>query len=191
MEWKTMAGALVLATGAVGCGGGEGSQAAPQAPPAAVERPSPESEEPVARPPYGMRMGEREAGRMGAAGEGMMGGNGELSPAVPAVPAPAQEECPPVADELVTSGRAVFMGPGRCAACHGPNGRGSGMGPDLRDSFWLDIDGSYGSIVKVIRNGVPNPREFPEPMPPKGGSHILPRQVCQVAAYVYSLSHYQ
>ena len=75
-----------------------------------------------------------------------------------------------------------------CVACHGPGGSGSAAGPVLADQEWLNISGSYDEIVAVITNGVPNPAQFPAPMPPLGGGSFTPEQVRELAAYVLALS---
>ncbi len=93
-----------------------------------------------------------------------------------------------VTQAMVTEGASVFSGAGSCLACHGAGGAGSPIGPKLADNEWLNIDGEYESIVGLITTGVPAPKQFPAPMPPKGGSQISDEQVRQVAAYVYSIS---
>jgi mono/diheme cytochrome c family protein len=93
-----------------------------------------------------------------------------------------------VTQEMVTSGQAIFGGPGMCFACHGANGSGSPLAPSLNESTWLHIDGSYDAIVGIINTGVPTPMEFPAAMLPRGGSAITDDQVREVAAYVYSIS---
>lgn len=60
--------------------------------------------------------------------------------------------------ELVTdkaglqNGAKVFHT--NCIPCHGVNGEG-GIGPNLTDNYWINGDGSFNAIVKVIQNGVP------------------------------------
>lgn len=76
-----------------------------------------------------------------------------------------------------------------CAACHGAGGAGTGAGPQLSDAEWLNIDGSYDEIVAVITNGVAAPKQFPAPMPARGGGPFNDEQVRQLAAYVFALSH--
>jgi mono/diheme cytochrome c family protein len=63
------------------------------------------------------------------------------------------------------------------------------VAPDLTDSQWLNGDGSYQFLVNTITNGVPQPKQHPAPMPPKGGAPLTDDQVKAVAAYEYSLSH--
>jgi len=94
------------------------------------------------------------------------------------------------APQLVALGDSVYhglVGGGTCQACHGPDAKGSAIGPDLTDSEWLHSDGSHASIVATITSGVPNPKKHPAAMPPLGGGALSPDQVRAVAAYVYSL----
>jgi mono/diheme cytochrome c family protein len=76
-----------------------------------------------------------------------------------------------------------------CAACHGQGGVGTASAPPLNDSKWLWISGNYDEIVARINSGVPQPKEHPAPMPPRGGGNFTDEQVRQIAAYVYALSH--
>jgi mono/diheme cytochrome c family protein len=41
----------------------------------------------------------------------------------------------------------------------------------------------------VITDGVPQPKKYRSPMPPKGGSQLTADQVSALAAYVWGLSH--
>jgi glucose/arabinose dehydrogenase/mono/diheme cytochrome c family protein len=78
---------------------------------------------------------------------------------------------------------------GPCAGCHGTNAEGTPLAPDLTGSHWLWADGSLQSINKVIANGVPQPKNYRDPMPPMGGAQLSPDQVSAVAAYVWAVSH--
>ncbi|CAN5493380.1 hypothetical protein BH24GEM3_BH24GEM3_09570 [soil metagenome] len=112
----------------------------------------------------------------------------DAAPGVSATdPAVAGELPPGVTMQMVNEGQQLFGTV--CVACHGPGGTGSPLGPALNDDQWLDIDGSYESMVTVISNGVQQPREYPAPMPPRGGGNFNDEQVRSLAAYVYSLSH--
>jgi mono/diheme cytochrome c family protein len=94
--------------------------------------------------------------------------------------------------QQIALGDSIFHGQaggGTCYACHGQDGKGSGVGANLADSEWLHGDGSLESIVKTVKTGVPKPKQAPAPMPPMGGSALDDAQVQAVAAYVYSLSH--
>lgn len=89
----------------------------------------------------------------------------------------------------VSEGQKIFTSTGNCFTCHGQNGAGTGMAPALNDTKWLNISGDFASLQQVINQGVPQPKEHPAPMPPKGGAPLTDAQVKQLAAYVYSLSH--
>jgi mono/diheme cytochrome c family protein len=43
--------------------------------------------------------------------------------------------------------------------------------------------------VKTIIDGVPNPKDYRSPMPPKGGAQLSGSDVSAVAAYVWALGH--
>ena len=93
-----------------------------------------------------------------------------------------------VTPEMVTAGETVFTGAGICYTCHMPGGVGGPLAPDLTDDEWINTDGTYEGIVEVVINGVPEPKEHPGLMLPKGGSTISDDQVRAVAAYVWTLS---
>lgn len=97
--------------------------------------------------------------------------------------------CLTATKDAVAQGKKIFAGAGSCTTCHGPDARGTPLAPDLTDATWLQTDGSYAGIVKVITTGVAQPKEHPAPMPPLGGAHLSSTQVCALGAYVYSLSH--
>ena len=94
--------------------------------------------------------------------------------------------------EMVALGERIYhgqVGGAACAGCHGANGTGSPLGPDLTGKKWLWSDGGYAGIMKTITEGVPQPKEYRSPMPPAGGAQLTPDQISAVAAYVWSLSH--
>lgn len=114
----------------------------------------------------------------------------EVSPAVLAAMAPKQVVLanPPagVTQAMVDEGQQLF---GRvCSSCHGAGGAGSAAGPPLDDRQWLNISGAYPEIVQLIKTGVPNPREFPGVMPPRGGGSFSDDEVARIGAYVYAIS---
>ena len=98
-----------------------------------------------------------------------------------------------VSPALVALGDSVFhgkVGGATCFACHGADAKGTaGLAPALTGPKWLHADGSYSSILKVVQQGVPKPKQSPAPMPAMGGANLTPMQVRAVAAYVYALSH--
>ena len=101
-------------------------------------------------------------------------------------PPPASPEV--AGDPLLAQGRTIFLG--RCATCHGNEGRGDGpiagnlTGPpvgNLTDDQWKHGD-RPDEVMTVIAKGVPNTRM-------EGWSRVLdPPKVRAVAAYVYYLA---
>ena len=91
-------------------------------------------------------------------------------------------------DPLLAQGRTIFLG--RCATCHGNEGRGDGpiagnlIGPpvgNLTDDEWKHGD-RPDQVLAVIDKGVPNTRM-------EGWSRVLdPPELRAVAAYVYYLA---
>lgn len=76
-----------------------------------------------------------------------------------------------------------------CTGCHGMDGRGTPLGPDLTSGKWTWSNGSRAGIARTIRDGVPKPRNYRSPMPPGGGTQLTSRQVSALAAYVWALGH--
>jgi mono/diheme cytochrome c family protein len=105
------------------------------------------------------------------------------TPAPPSTPLPSG-----VTSDMVRSGRELYTGLGQCSTCHGDEGRGTMLGPNLIDREWLNIDGSYDQIVGVVTNGIPQPKQHPQPMPARGGGDLTVPQIRAVAAYVWTLS---
>jgi mono/diheme cytochrome c family protein len=107
---------------------------------------------------------------------------------------PEQPETPTVAlpegvtQQMVAQGKTIYNGAGNCMACHSPTAEGTPLAPALNDAQWLNVDGSYESLVQLITNGVPTPKQHPAPMPARGGGQITDDQVREVAAYIYSIS---
>lgn len=115
----------------------------------------------------------------------------DTSKATAAKPKPAAGGAP-FTPQQVALGDSIFHGlaaGGTCSACHGQDGKGTAVAPDLTDQQWLNGDGSYDFMVRIITEGVPKPKQHPAPMPPKGGAALTDDQVKAVAAYEYSLSH--
>lgn len=92
-----------------------------------------------------------------------------------------------VTQAMVDEGQQLFASP--CAGCHGVGGVGTPAGPPLNDGEWLNVTGAYPELVTVINNGVAQPKQYPGPMPAKGGGSFDDNQVRALAAYVYALSH--
>jgi mono/diheme cytochrome c family protein len=118
---------------------------------------------------------------------------GASGPGAPAAGEAAEGEseatlAPGVTREQFDEGRQLFGGQGGCMACHGPNAGGSTLAPDLTDEEWLHLsDPTVDALAELIANGVPQPQEYPAPMPPMGGASLNDQQVRALAAYVASL----
>ena len=110
-------------------------------------------------------------------------------------PSPASLPVPPGATkEEIALGDRIFHGEaadGTCAGCHGSDARGGPQAPSLVKGHWLIGDGSLKSITETIVDGVPKPRNYEVPMPPKGGAPLSDADVAAVAAYVWAISHPQ
>jgi glucose/arabinose dehydrogenase len=94
--------------------------------------------------------------------------------------------------DQVALGDRIFHGKaagGMCTACHGTNGGGSPLGPDLTKNKWMWSDGSWEGITKTVTTGVMQPKQYRSPMPPNGGSQLTPEQARAVGAYVWAISH--
>lgn len=92
--------------------------------------------------------------------------------------------------EQVALGERIFHGEasnGTCGGCHGTNGKGSPVGPDLTSGAWVWGDGSVAAIEQTIRQGVPKPKNSPGAMPPLGGAPLSDSDVKAVAAYVWAI----
>lgn len=126
------------------------------------------------------------------------GGDGappaDEAPAVESTPAaaeaaPAMDLPEGVTPAMVAEGETIFStSTGICFTCHMQGGVGGPLAPDLTDDVWLNIDGSYESIVQNIITGVLEPKEHPSPMLPRAGVNLTDEQVRAVAAYVWTLS---
>jgi mono/diheme cytochrome c family protein len=85
-------------------------------------------------------------------------------------------------------GAKLFEAKGNCWTCHGRDGRGTPLAPDLTDGQWLNIDGSLDSIRSIIRVGVARPKKYPAPMPAMGGARLSQAEIDALAHYVLALS---
>jgi mono/diheme cytochrome c family protein len=72
-----------------------------------------------------------------------------------------------------------------CASCHGADAKGTAQGPDLTDAKWLHGDGSLEFIKRIVRDGVPQPKEHSAAMP-GFGTTLTEEQINAVSAYVRS-----
>ena len=123
-------------------------------------------------------------------------GSSETAAPTPA-PAPAASAVAAlpsgVTSAMIAVGDSIFH-KGSCQRCHGMDAKGTVRGPDLTDSKWSQISGTYLEIVEIVTTGVPKASikmaGAPFGMNPRGGTNLTDDQVRDVAAYVYSLSHH-
>lgn len=115
------------------------------------------------------------------------------SPGATAAPANRAPVVPAgVTAATIAEGKTLFEAQSsNCTRCHGVDAKGGTRGPNLADSTWLHIDGSYPEIARIINEGVPAAKlkSFQTPMLPKGRATLTDAQVNSIAAYIWSLSH--
>jgi glucose/arabinose dehydrogenase/mono/diheme cytochrome c family protein len=115
------------------------------------------------------------------------GTHADAGRAAPDLPVP-----PGATKDQVALGDRIFHGEasnGTCSGCHGPDARGTPVGPDLTSGVWVWGDGSLAAITKTVTDGVPHPRNYTGVMPPKGGAELSNSDVAAVAAYVWAVGH--
>jgi glucose/arabinose dehydrogenase/mono/diheme cytochrome c family protein len=94
--------------------------------------------------------------------------------------------------EQLALGDSVYHGKtsgGNCMGCHGSDGRGTMVGPDLTDATWLWSKGDVAGIHATIVKGVAVPKASIGGMPPLGGAPLQPADADAVAAYVWAIAH--
>jgi glucose/arabinose dehydrogenase/cytochrome c5 len=124
------------------------------------------------------------AGSVGAVVKPSEGTNPDAGAALPVPPGATKE--------IVALGSRVYhgeVGGASCTGCHGADGTGTPLGPNLTDTEWLWSDGSVAGIASTIVHGVMQPKQYRAPMPPMGGTPLTDEQVRALAAYVWGLSH--
>ena len=110
-------------------------------------------------------------------------------------PKPATAEAGLPADitaSMIAVGDSIFH-KSSCQRCHGMDAKGTVRGPDLTDTTWSQIGGSYAEIAAIVTTGVPKAKikmsSAPFEMKPRGGTNLSDEQIRDVAAYVFTLSH--
>jgi mono/diheme cytochrome c family protein len=100
---------------------------------------------------------------------------------------------PPAATrEQMLRGSRIFWGEsagGTCSGCHGSDGKGSTVGPNLTSGEWSWGDGSWLAIAATIDKGVASPKHADGAMPPRGGAPLNDADVRAVAAFVWGMAH--
>jgi mono/diheme cytochrome c family protein len=107
----------------------------------------------------------------------------EIGP--PIDPAIAQKLPGGITVAMVEAGRREFRSV--CAPCHGPAAEGTQLGPALTGAEWIHGSGSFDDLVRTIRDGVAEPKQYPVPMPVLGGANFSEDELRAVAGYVYAL----
>jgi cytochrome c5 len=114
------------------------------------------------------------------------------SPSPSTAPAAKPAMPPGVTATMIASGDSIFNNRS-CKNCHLVGGIGGPRAPNLTDTQWIHIDGSYDSIVKLVTSGFTKAEQVDKTyqfsMNPRGGVNLTDDQIRSVAAYVYSLSH--
>lgn len=102
----------------------------------------------------------------------------ETAEAEPAEAAPAAETSADAAtsDPAIAAAKIFAQ---RCAVCHGDDGAGSGIGPDLTDPDYI-YGKSQAEVVKSIRDGRPNGM-------PAFGNQLPEPEISALAEYVREL----
>jgi len=116
--------------------------------------------------------------------EGIHPDAGESSAQLPVPPGSSSEQ--------VARGEKIFSGEiadATCAGCHGANGIGTPVGPNLTTGTWLWSDGSLAALTTTIKDGVPEPKQHPGAMPPMGGITLSDEDLAAVASYVWAIGH--
>lgn len=113
-----------------------------------------------------------------------------VATAVPPAHRTATAHAPGTAALQQHPGEAIFLGKGNCFACHGRDGTGTPVAPDLTDGAWINFDArpTRDAVVALLKQGVPRPVDHPAPMPPMGGASLDDDEIAAVAAYVLELS---
>jgi len=97
-----------------------------------------------------------------------------------------------ISDELLAQGKELFN-QDACVLCHGADGTGSDMAPDLTDDEWLHSQGDLDGIRRTVWYGVSKEqfkdKSRPYEMNPGGGLDLDRDTLNAVAAYAWSLSH--
>jgi cytochrome c oxidase cbb3-type subunit 3 len=89
-----------------------------------------------------------------------------------------------VNEMMARSGQRLYTT--ECAACHGPGGAGTQLGPALNTGEWTRISGSPEEIARVIEEGLPPEEPYNIPMPGRAGAFDA-EQLKSLAGYVYAL----
>ncbi|MDZ4795950.1 MAG: cbb3-type cytochrome c oxidase N-terminal domain-containing protein [Bacteroidota bacterium] len=79
----------------------------------------------------------------------------------------------------VSAGKALFMDPSKCPACHNADGGGNAVGPNLTDDYWI-YGGSVKNIFKTIKYGTSKGMR-------SWKDDLSAKQMAQLASYLKTL----
>jgi cytochrome c oxidase cbb3-type subunit III len=82
-------------------------------------------------------------------------------------------------EDDIQAGKALFIDPSKCPACHNTDGGGNAVGPNLVDEYWL-YGGSVKDIFKTIKYGTSKGMR-------SWKDDLSAKQIAQLASYVKSL----
>ena len=74
----------------------------------------------------------------------------DITPVVETKPEPVKTTSVNITEEMIPAGKASFQK--NCIICHGPDGKGNVIGPDLTDNEWI-IEKSPEGVYENISNG--------------------------------------
>jgi cytochrome c oxidase cbb3-type subunit 3 len=79
----------------------------------------------------------------------------------------------------LSAGQKIFLTPGKCVTCHGEDGGGNAVGPNLTDDYWI-YSGDIKTIFKTVKYGAKNGMK-------SWKDELSAKEMAQVASYVKSL----
>lgn len=87
-------------------------------------------------------------------------------------------------------GKAIFTGKGTCFVCHGVEGKGTPLAPDLTDGTWVNFAErpTLEQVKALVKAGVSKPVQHPAAMPPMGGAKLSDAEIAAVSEYILELS---
>ena len=81
--------------------------------------------------------------------------------------------------EDIAAGQKIFLTPGKCVTCHGEEGGGNAIGPNLVDNYWI-YSGDIKTIFKTVKYGAKNGMK-------SWKDELSAKEMAQVSSYVKSL----
>ena len=79
----------------------------------------------------------------------------------------------------LAAGQKIFLSPGKCVTCHGAEGGGNAVGPNLTDDYWI-YSGNIKTIFKTIKYGAKNGMK-------SWKDELSAKEMAQVASFIKSL----